>query len=58
MVTQTTLDDAASILAPSIDPNADSNAVATITPTLSELLAEQVNLMQESKSTKGLGPIY
>jgi len=58
MVTQTTLDDAASILAPSIDPNADSNAVATTTPTLSELLAEQVNLMQESKSTKGLGPIY
>jgi hypothetical protein len=58
MVTQTTLDDAASILAPPIDPNAGSNAVATTTPTLSELLAEQVNLMQESKSTKGLGPIY
>jgi hypothetical protein len=58
MVTQTTLDDAASILAPSVDLNADSNAVATTTPTLSVLLAEQVNLMQESKSTKGLGPIY
>ena len=58
MVTQTTLDDAASILAPSIDPSAHSNAVATTTPTLSELLAEQVNLMQESKSTRELGPIY
>src|SRR5829696_549239 len=54
MVTQITLDDAASILAPSIVPNADT--VATTTPTLSELLAEQVNLMQESKSTKGLAP--
>src|SRR5829696_641771 len=47
MVTQTTLDDAASILAPPIDPNAASNAVATAMPTLSELLAEQVRLMQE-----------
>jgi hypothetical protein len=54
----TTLDDAASILAPAIDPNNDPNAVATTAPTLSELLAEQVSLMRESKSTKGLGPIY
>lgn len=58
MLTQTTLNDAASILAPPIDPNADPNAVATTTPTLSELLAEQVSMMQESKSNKGLGPIY
>jgi hypothetical protein len=57
MVTQTTLDEAASILAPAIDPNADPTVVAT-TPTLSDLLAEQVSLIQESKSNKGLGPIY
>jgi hypothetical protein len=58
MVTQTTLDEAASILAPAINPNADPTAVATATPTLSDLLAEQVKLIQESKSNKGLGPIY
>jgi hypothetical protein len=58
MVTQTTLDEAASILAPAINPNADPTAVETATPTLSDLLAEQVKLIQESKSNKGLGPIY
>ena len=58
MITQTTLDEAASILAPAIDPDADPNAVATATTTLSDLLAEQVGLIQESKSNKGLGPIY
>jgi hypothetical protein len=58
MVTQATLDDAASILTSAIDPNADPNAVATTTPTLSELLAAQVSLMQQSKSNNGLGPIY
>jgi hypothetical protein len=58
MITQTTLDEAASILAPATDPNADPNAAATAPTTLSDLLAEQVGLIQESKSNKGLGPIY
>jgi hypothetical protein len=58
MVRQATLDDAASILAPHIDLNADSNAVATATPTLAELLAEQASLMRESEPDQGLGPIY
>jgi hypothetical protein len=58
MVTQTTLDEAASILAPAIDPTADSTAAAAVPPTLTDLLAEQVRLIQESKSSKGLGPIY
>ena len=58
MVKQSTLDDAASILAPSIDPNADPTAVTTAIPTLAELLAEQTSLMQESESSQGLGPIY
>ena len=58
MVTQTTLDEAASILAPAIDPNADPTAPAAAPPRLSDLLAEQVRLIQESKSSKGLGPIY
>jgi hypothetical protein len=58
MVKQSTLDDAASILAPPIDPNADPNAAATATPTLAELLAEQTSLMQESEPNQGLGPIY
>jgi hypothetical protein len=58
MVTQTTLDDAASILASAIDPNANANAVATATPTLAELLAEQVSLMQENEPKQGLGAIY
>jgi hypothetical protein len=57
MVTQTTLDDAASILAPSIAPNADSN-LATTTPTLAELLAEEASRMPESEPHQGLGPIY
>ena len=57
MVTQTTLDDAASILVPPIAPNADSN-VATRAPTLAELLAEQASHMQESEPHQGLGPIY
>jgi hypothetical protein len=58
MVTQTTLDEAASILASSMGPNADPNAITTTTPTLAELLAKQVNLMQESEPNQGLGPIY
>jgi hypothetical protein len=58
MITQTTLDEAAAILAPASDPDADPNAVATATMTLSDLLAEQVSLIQESKSNKGLDPIY
>src|SRR5215210_1458531 len=49
MITQATLDEAAAILAPATDPNADPNAVATATTTLSDLLAEQVGLIQESK---------
>ena len=57
MVTQTTLDDAASILAPPIATNADSN-VATSIPTLAELIAEQASHMQESEPDQGLGPIY
>jgi hypothetical protein len=58
LVTQTTLDDAASILAPPIDPNTDPTAVATPAPTLAELLAEQASLIQESEPNQGLGPIY
>jgi hypothetical protein len=58
MVKQSTLDDAASILAPSTDPNTDSNALAMAKPTLAELLAEQASLMQEKESNQGLGPIY
>jgi hypothetical protein len=57
MDTPTTLDDAASILAPPIATNADSN-VATSIPTLAELLAEQASHMQEGEPNKGLGPIY
>ena len=58
MVTQTTLDDAASILAPPINATVDPNAVATATPTLAELLAEQASLIQKSEDRPGLGPIY
>jgi hypothetical protein len=57
MVAQTTLDEAASILTPPIDPNANP-ADARATSTLAELLAEQARLMQESEPTHGLGPIY
>jgi hypothetical protein len=56
MVTQTTLDDAASILAPPSATNADSN-VANSIPTLAELLAEQASRMQ-GEPHQGLGPIY
>ena len=52
-----TLDEAAFLLTPPIDPNANPT-VATTTPTLAELLAEQANLMQESEPNQGLGPIY
>ena len=58
MVKQSTIDDAAFILAPPIDPNADPTAVTTAIPTLAELLAGQTRLMQESEPTQGLGPIY
>jgi hypothetical protein len=58
MVTQTTLDDAASILAPPGNPNADSNAVVIATPTLAELLAGPANPMQQSERNQELGPIY
>jgi hypothetical protein len=58
LVTQTTLDDAASILAPPVDSNTDPNAVVTPAPTLAELLGEQASLMQKSEPNQGLGPIY
>ena len=58
MVTQTTLDEAASILVPSTNATVDPNAVATATPTLAELLAEQASLIQKSEANQGLGPIY
>ena len=58
MTTQTTLDEAASILAPPVDPTADPSAIATATPTLADLLAEQTILMQESEPNQVLGPIY
>jgi hypothetical protein len=57
MVTQTTLDDAASILAPPNDANADSNAVVIAIPTLAEVLAGQ-GPMQQVEPKQELGPIY
>jgi hypothetical protein len=57
MLTQTTLDEAASLLAPPIDPNTNPAAAMPV-PTLAELLAEQASLMQESETNQGLGPIY
>jgi hypothetical protein len=51
------LQQASAILAPTppVDPNVEPTAIVTDTPTLAELLAEQVTLAQEGETDQGLG---